>query len=433
MARLLREGQGQTLRTAEQRGRHDRYVTAPTPSYPEVAPLRRASSGRMLGGVARGIADHLNIGVWWVRFGFVVLTAVSGAGVLAYAILWALVPLDERAARDAVEDSESTAVFSGRSSERAILLVLGAAGVVLGLLLLATIAGLNLRGFVPLALAGAGAALIWLRADEDQRERLRSGVGRVAPRRVGIVQVALGAMLVLVGLIAFGVGGVGLGQAGTLLVAVAVVVVGIALVASPFALRLWRERDDERRARIRSEERAEIAAQVHDSVLQSLALIQKNSADPSEVGRIARAQERDLRRWLYPTSAQSASSLRGALENLAADVEDTFGVRVEVVCVGDAPVSDRMTALLHATREALSNAARHSGVDTVSVYAEMSDRSVTVHVRDRGRGFNAADIPGDRMGVRESILGRLERHGGTARVTSGPGEGTRIELVMEVR
>jgi signal transduction histidine kinase len=387
----------------------------------------------MLGGVARGMADHLDVGVWWIRLGFVVLTAVSGAGVLAYAILWALVPLDDATPGEAADGSESVALLSGRSSERALLLVLGAAGVVLGLLLLATMAGLDLRGFVPLALAGAGAALIWLRADEDQRERVRSGVGRVAPRRVGMLQVALGGALVLVGLIAFGVGGVGLAQAGTLLVAVAVVVVGIALVASPFALRLWRERDGERRARIRSEERAEIAAQVHDSVLQSLALIQKHSSDPNEVGRIARAQERDLRRWLYPTSTQSPSSLRVSLENMAADVEDTFGVRVEVVCVGDVPASDRMTALMHATREALSNAARHSGVDTVSVYAEMSERSVTVHVRDRGRGFNVADIPGDRMGVRESILGRLERHGGTARVTSDPGEGTRIELVMETR
>jgi signal transduction histidine kinase len=385
----------------------------------------------MLGGVARGIADHLAVGVWWVRLGFVVLTIISGAGVLAYAILWALVPLDEVAPGDAGDGDASIAVLSGRSSERAVLLVLGAAGVVLGLLLLATMAGLDLRGFVPLALAGAGAALIWLRADEDQRERLRSGMGRVTPRRFGMLQVAVGVGLVLVGLIAFGVGGVGLGQAGTLLVAVLVVVVGITLVASPFALRLWRERDDERRARIRSEERAEIAAQVHDSVLQSLALIQKHAADPNEVGRIARAQERDLRRWLYPTSSQSPLSLRGALENMAADVEDTFGVRVEVVCVGDVPASDRMTALLHATREALSNAARHSGVDTVSVYAEMSERTVTVHVRDRGRGFSVADIPSDRMGVRESILGRLERHGGTARVTSAAGEGTRIELVME--
>jgi signal transduction histidine kinase len=404
------------------------------PAQPVVMPLRRASSGRIIGGVARGVATHLGVDVWWVRLAFVVLTVVSGAGVLAYAILWALVPLDGAGAAEGGDNDDGTSgdLTSGRNSELAVLLVLGAAGVVLGGLLLATMAGLNLKGFVPLALAGAGASLIWLRADEDQRERLRSGVGRVAPRRAGILQVVLGVSLVLVGLIAFGVGGVGLGQAGTLLGAVAVVVVGIVLVASPFALRLWRERDDERRARIRSEERAEIAAQVHDSVLQSLALIQKNSSDASEVGRIARAQERDLRRWLYPTSTQSPTSLRGQLETMAADVEDTYGVLVDVVCVGDASASDRMSALLQATREALSNAARHSGAETVSVYAEMSERSVVVHVRDRGKGFNVADIPPDRMGVRESILGRLERHGGTARVTSSPGEGTRIELAMEI-
>jgi signal transduction histidine kinase len=404
------------------------------PAQPVVMPLRRASSGRIIGGVARGVATHLGVDVWWVRLAFVVLTVVSGAGVLAYAILWALVPLDGAGAAEGGDNDGGTSgdLTSGRNSELAVLLVLGAAGVVLGGLLLATMAGLNLKGFVPLALAGAGASLIWLRADEDQRERLRSGVGRVAPRRAGILQVVLGVSLVLVGLIAFGVGGVGLGQAGTLLGSVAVVVVGIVLVASPFALRLWRERDDERRARIRSEERAEIAAQVHDSVLQSLALIQKNSSDASEVGRIARAQERDLRRWLYPTSTQSPTSLRGQLETMAADVEDTYGVLVDVVCVGDASASDRMSALLQATREALSNAARHSGAETVSVYAEMSERSVVVHVRDRGKGFNVADIPPDRMGVRESILGRLVRHGGTARVTSSPGEGTRIELAMEI-
>jgi signal transduction histidine kinase len=404
------------------------------PAQPVVMPLRRASSGRIIGGVARGVATHLGVDVWWVRLAFVALTVVSGAGVLAYAILWALVPLDGAGAAEGGDNDDGTSgdLTSGRNSELAVLLVLGAAGVVLGGLLLATMAGLNLKGFVPLALAGAGASLIWLRADEDQRERLRSGVGRVAPRRAGILQVVLGVSLVLVGLIAFGVGGVGLGQAGTLLGSVAVVVVGIVLVASPFALRLWRERDDERRARIRSEERAEIAAQVHDSVLQSLALIQKNSSDASEVGRIARAQERDLRRWLYPTSTQSPTSLRGQLETMAADVEDTYGVLVDVVCVGDASASDRMSALLQATREALSNAARHSGAETVSVYAEMSERSVVVHVRDRGKGFNVADIPRDRMGVRESILGRLERHGGTARVTSSPGEGTRIELAMEI-
>ena len=150
----------------------------------------------------------------------------------------------------------------------------------------------------------------------------------------------LGVALVLVGLISFGVGGVGFGQAGALLAAVVVVVVGIALVASPFALRLWRERDAERRARIRSEERTEIAAQVHDSVLQSLTLIQRNADDPAEVARIARAQERDLRRWLYPAPTSSASSFRTELEEIAAEVEDTYGVRVDVVCVGDAVMNE---------------------------------------------------------------------------------------------
>jgi signal transduction histidine kinase len=218
-----------------------------------------------------------------------------------------------------------------------------------------------------------------------------------------------------------------------LLAAVAVVVVGAALVASPFALRLWRDRDAERRARIRSEERAEIAAQVHDSVLQSLALIQKNSADASEVGRIARAQERDLRRWLYPPITEGSSSLRSALDDMAAEIEDAHGVRVDVVSVGDAAASDRMSALVQAAREAMSNAARHSGANSVSVYAEMTDREVTIHVRDRGQGFDLDSIAADRMGVRESILGRLERHGGRATVSSTPGEGTRVELVMETR
>lgn len=393
--------------------------------------LTRASSGRMVGGVARGIAEHLRVDVWWVRAAFVVLVFIGGSGFLAYAILWALVPIDTE---DEQEQDTSAATVDGRGAETSLLLVLGATGVVVGALLLASMAGLSVRGVVPLGVAGLGAALIWLRADEGQRDRLRSGVGRVTPgQRTGLLQFGLGVVLVLVGLISFGVGGVGLGQAGTLLAAVVVVVVGIALVASPFALRLWRERDSERRARIRSEERAEIAAQVHDSVLQSLTLIQRNSSDPVEVARIARAQERDLRHWLYPTPSPLASSFRAALEELAAEVEDTYGVRVEVVCVGDVALNEPLTAVLQATREAVSNAGRHSGDDTVSVYAEMTPTVVMVHVRDRGAGFSLDDVPDDRMGVRESILGRIERYGGRASVTTEPGAGTRVEIVMETR
>lgn len=385
----------------------------------------------MVGGVARGIAEHLGVDVWWVRGAFVLLGLIGGSGFLAYAILWALVPIDTDGQQ---ERGSPAATVDGRGAETSLLLVLGATGVVVGALLLASMAGVSVRGVLPLGIAGLGAALIWLRADEGQRDRLRSGVGRVTPgRRTGVLQFALGVLLVLVGLISFGVGGVGLGQAGTLLAAVVVVVVGIALVASPFALRLWRERDVERRARIRSEERAEVAAQVHDSVLQSLTLIQRNASDPAEVTRIARAQERDLRRWLYPAPSLLTSSFRAALEELAAEVEDTYGVRVEVVCVGDAVLTEPLTAMLQATREAVSNAGRHSGVDTVSVYAEMTSAEVMVHVRDRGAGFSLDDVPDDRMGVRESILGRIERYGGRASVTTEPGAGTRVELVMGTR
>ena len=391
-------------------------------------PLTRATEGRMVAGVARGVAVHLGVDVWWVRLVFVLLALAGGSGFVAYAALWIFVPLEDSEPSPPGRRSQARA---STPPETALLLVLGAAGVVLGGLLLVSMAGWDVRPLWPLALAGIGAALIWLRADEEQRERLRSNVERVAPaRRAGLVQLVLGGVLVVVGLIAFGIGGVGLSEAGTLLASVAVTVVGIALVVSPFALRIRRERDAERRARIRSEERAELAAGLHDSVLQSLALIQRSADDPAAVSRIARAQERDLRRWLYPAATPSASSFRSALEGAAADVEDSGDVRVELVCVGDVPLDPGLSALVRASREAMSNAARHAGVDTVSVFAEATDAQVAVHVRDRGAGFEVDSIPDDRMGVRESIIGRVERHGGRATVTSATGTGTRIELVM---
>lgn len=406
-------------------------VPASSPSAvetPEVPALTRAAEGRMVAGVARGISAHLGVDVLWVRLVFVVLALTGGAGFLAYGALWIFVPLDAGSSSSGRRAANRPAP---PPAETGLLLVLGGAGVVLGLLLIVSMAGWDVRPLWPLALAGIGAALIWLRADEEQRERLRSGVERVAPaRRGGLVQMGLGIALVVVGLVAFAIGGVGLSEAGTLLASVAVTVVGIALVASPFALRVRRERDAERRARIRSEERAELAAALHDSVLQSLALIQRSADDPATVARIARAQERDLRRWLYPVVTPTASSFRTALEATAAEVEDAGDVRVELVCVGDASLDSGTSALVQASREAISNAARHSGVDTVSVFAEITDAQVVVHVRDRGTGFDLQDIPGDRMGVRESIVGRVERHGGRALVTSSPGSGTRIELVM---
>jgi len=184
----------------------------------------------------------------------------------------------------------------------------------------------------------------------------------------------------------------------------------------------------ERSERIRSEERAEMAAHLHDSVLQTLALIQKRSAEPAEVGSLARSQERELRNWLYGAALLDADSLGGALEEVCADVEDRLHISVELVTVGDCPLDDHVLALVAATREAVTNAAKFSGVDKVSVYAELHGEEVQVFVRDRGVGFDQEAVDDDRRGVRESIVGRMQRHGGDAIIRSSPATGTEIEL-----
>ncbi len=402
----------------------------------DVAPLHRSSDGRIVAGVAAGMAEHLRVGVWWVRGAFVLLTAMGGAGLLAYGALWVLVPLDPPG-RSAIAAHPPAAGRSEHavvplSRERTVALLLGAAGVLIGVLLLAAQSGLDVSGTWPLVVVGLGAALVWLQADEDQRDRLRVGMGRVAPEdRAGALQVAVGTVLVVLGLLVFVIGRSGLADAGQLLVAVVVVGLGVALLGGPFALRLLRERDDERRARIRSEERAELAAQVHDSVLQTLALIQRNAQDPAAVGQLARAQERDLRRWLYAPVPSAGQSLRGALEDVVAEVEDRHGVTVELVCVGDAPLDDRTTSLVQATREALTNAGKHAAGSAVAVYVEVEPTEVAVYVRDRGAGFDPGAVPPDRMGIKESIVGRMERVGGRATVDSELGAGTRVELRME--
>jgi signal transduction histidine kinase len=395
-------------------------------------PLRRATDGRLVAGVARGVAEHLGVDVWLVRAVFVVLMLSGGAGLLAYGALWVLVPLDDAdpAERDVGGPAAASTATPGIGRERALALLLGAAGVLTGVVLLAAAAGIQVGSVWPLLVVGLGAALVWLQADEDQRDRVWAGVGRVAPEgRAGALQVGIGIALVLLGLVAFVVGGSGVADASQVLAAVVVVLLGVALLGAPAALRLMRERDAERRTRIRAEEKAELAAHVHDSVLQTLALIQRSADDPAVVSRLARAQERDLRRWLYAPVPSAGSSLRGALESVVAEVEDAHGVAVELVCVGDAPMDDRLSALVLAFREALVNAGKHAG-GQVSVYAEAEPDQVAVFVRDRGTGFDPALVPDDRMGIRESIVGRMERNGGTAAVHSEPGGGTRIELRM---
>jgi signal transduction histidine kinase len=224
-----------------------------------------------------------------------------------------------------------------------------------------------------------------------------------------------------------------LGQARDVVLAVVVAALALSLILAPFLLRLGRNLATERAERIRSQERAEVAAHLHDSVLQTLTLMQKRASDPREVATLARRQERELRAWLFdrPTRG-NGDSLAAALESAAAEVEDAHGVAIDVVAVGDRPLDEPATALIAATREALTNAAKFAAdAGPIAVYAEMEAGRAQVFVRDRGAGFDPEQVPADRRGLRESIIGRMERHGGTATVRSTPGAGTEVELTIE--
>jgi len=217
------------------------------------------------------------------------------------------------------------------------------------------------------------------------------------------------------------------------LVGIVVVVVVLGLVFGPWMTRQARALAAERAERIRSQERAELAAHLHDSVLQTLALIQRRAGDARTVGTLARRQERELRQWLAGVAPAAAeASLAAALSAAAQEIEELHGVEVEVVSVGDRPLDDRLRALVGAAREAMANAARFSGSEKVDLYAEVAGTSIQVFVRDRGTGFDPERVPADRRGLRESIVGRMERHDGRARVDSALGQGTEVELTMEL-
>jgi signal transduction histidine kinase len=310
----------------------------------------------------------------------------------------------------------------------------------LGVLLLAV----DLGSFLPkglvwsAAVCALGFGLVWARTSDEGRARwlgLATGrttapVDSVARGRVLVLRAIAGGALLVVGLVfLFASGGLlsFVGQVGLAMVATGV---GVALLLGPWMVRLWRERESERRQRIRSEERSEMAAHLHDSVLQTLALIQRSADDaPGRARMLARRQERELRAWLNGRRASGEQTVALALESAAAEVEEAHGVPIEVVAVGDAPLDERAEALVAAAREAMVNAAKFAG--PVALYAEVDDERIEVFVRDRGPGFDPAAVPGDRRGVSESIVGRMERHGGRAVVHTAPGEGTEIELVMQ--
>ncbi len=249
-------------------------------------------------------------------------------------------------------------------------------------------------------------------------------------------------VLVVGGLSVFALGQTDFTAVRSALIAVVLTLVGVAIITIPWWIRLVRDLGDERRERIREKERAEIAAHLHDSVLQTLALIQRQAGDNREVLRLARGQERELRSWLYGPAGYASpegagpsapsTTFAAALANAAGEVEDTYAVAVSPVVVGDAAMGPHLAALVAAAREAMVNAAKHAGVAEISVYAEFEGGTASVFVRDRGAGFDPTGVGPDRRGLAESIRGRMDRHGGTATVRSAPGSGTEVELTMPV-
>jgi signal transduction histidine kinase len=406
---------------------HDHPVTsAPDTASTAAAPtatrrLVRVSRGRLLAGVARGLADHLGVDVLIIRVLFVVLAAAGGAGFVMYGAFWVFAPLEL-----ADDDPDTSRI----SRERDLGMLLALASLALGgaLVLAALGIGINAGLAVPLVLVGAGVVILWRQADDAQRERWRAATA--THRFPGAVRAGIGIALVVLGGGAILVGPVSLQGTSGGLVAALVVTAGLALVSGPWWMRLVRDLNAERSARIREQERAEVAAHVHDSVLHTLTLIQRHVDDPREVTRLARAQERELRGWLYRPRADPAATVTTEVERVAAEVEDAHGVAIEVVVVGDAPLDEHLGAVLHATREALVNAAKYAGDSPISVYAEVEPEQVTVFVRDRGPGFDIDAVPEDRLGLRQSVVGRMQRHGGTAAVRSEPGAGTEVQLEM---
>jgi signal transduction histidine kinase len=389
--------------------------------------LYRRSDGKLVAGVAGGLADHLGLSPLAVRLAFVVLTVFNGLGAALYAAFWAFVP---QAPAD-VAASAAAAPPRRRTEVPGQLAAFGAltAGMLIAVRQLGI--GTGSAFAVPAAVVVVGAALIWRQADDAQRTKWQRMMGGArADRRMVILRIVLGVSLVATGLAsALAISG----QLGVIrrgLIGTAVILSGIAVVTGPWLWRIWHDLSAERRERIRSQERAEVAAHVHDSVLHTLALIQRHVDDPREVTRLARGQERELRAWLYRPAGSPDERFAAALEAAAAQVEDEFAVTVETVVVADCLVDERLGALVQAAREALVNAARHAGVAEVSLYAEVEPEEVTVFVRDRGKGFDPAAVAADRHGVAGSIVGRMRRHGGSADVRSAPGEGTEVRLTM---
>ena len=378
----------------------------------------------MVAGISAGIADVLEIEAVYVRAAFVSLAFAGGVGLLLYGVLWAM-SLDDVPAEQIHEMREK---YAARLPRQGAALWLLFAGVFLMLRSMGAWFGDSLVWSA--TFIAFGFALTWSRVDPSRRSRwaTQTLTGESGTWRSAAIRIMAGGVFMTGGLALYLNSVDAIALVGNVALAVGLTIAGILLIFGPWVWRLIGQLGTERSERVRSEERAEMAAHLHDSVLQTLALMQRTD-DPKAMSMLARQQERELRGWLYgPEPSPDGETMRSALETSAARLESVHQVPVDVVIVGDAPMDDSVRALVAASGEAITNAAKHSGAALVSVYAEVTGETADVFVSDHGKGFERGAADPDRKGISESIVGRMERAGGAAVIISTPGEGTEVHM-----
>ncbi|MDE3223556.1 MAG: PspC domain-containing protein, partial [Acidobacteriota bacterium] len=395
-------------------------------------PFRRSRLDAILGGVCGGLATRFGVRPKSVRVVVAIVSVLFGAGVVLYALLWLLTP------RDGDNASIAQHLLRSRSSARTLI---GSGGVTLVVLFVLNLFARRATDAVvfTVVIACATGVAVWRGASGDERHHLQGvlaaspvlGAASARGWRAVALRVLPGVVLVVVGMqVLSRIGGV-LGGAVPAFVGGGVLLIGLAVLGAPWWLTNVRDLSQERRARIRSEERANLAAHVHDSVLQTLTLIERAADDPAEVVRLARSQERALRDWLFaPTDAPTSdsTSFQQLLREMQGDVERDYKIRVELVVVGDCVADVSILALIAAGREAAVNAAKWSGVDTVAVYGEVEAARVALYVRDTGVGFDTSAVDARRQGIVHSIEERVRQHGGDVDIHSRVGYGTEVRL-----
>ncbi len=396
-------------------------------------PLRRAADGRLAGGVAAGLAAKTGFSVTVIRVIFCITALISGFGLAIYVLAWLFLP---------AVDQPTTIASRALADLRGIALAAVTASMIVVALVIVSILGIGILSSFswPLVLAAAGMVLIWRNADPAEQAAMRSlaqpllDVGDAGTHSRLRLRIVLASLMLIGGLVTL-VSVRNVRQLLAPLGGVVLVIGAVVLLLGPWWLRVARAAMVERQARVRAEERTEIAARVHDSVLQTLALIQRRADNPQQVIQLARAQERELRSWLFDGRAPGsmdglATTFAGGVRLIQQDVEAQHGVAVEAVTVGDCEIDEDLSALLAAAREATVNAAKWSGAKVVSLFSEVEPAEVSVFIRDRGCGFDPADVPDDRKGLAESVKARMARRGGSATVKSVLGEGTEVALTM---